>query len=251
MSMFTTSGQLFIGNLLFNNQADSSVNPIASAFQIAGPSATVPPLYVSLHSIPPTNAGLGEPTSTAGGEYVGYARASYDRTQNLVTPRWTATAVSTPEGTSTLYEWSNAFQIQWPTAGSGSTGVTCKYWGLWTAATVGTFIAYGPIVPVSTNFKLGYVENGALSTIVLESGHGIVNTDEIYVFHVYRGYLGSAFSTPSGLERTVNADATRSIGVSVALADDGPVMVVKKSSITVAAGSVPTAASGSLKLYIA
>jgi hypothetical protein len=245
MGLWTTGGQLFIGNLLLNNESDPSVNAIADAFQIAGPSTTVPPLYMSLHSLPPTSAGLGEPTAA---EYEGYARASYSRTQSLSAPRWSTAVVSTPDGN--LYQWSNAFSIQWPTAGGASTGVTCKYWGMWTASTGGTFIAYGPIVPTSTNFKLGFVETGALDVVVLESGHGLVATDEVYVFQPYSGNLGSAFTTGSGLERTLSADASESVTLNSALTSSGPVLLVKKSSITVAAGNIPTAAAGSIKLFI-
>lgn len=88
------------------------------------PSATAGSLYVSLHTADPGETGAG-----AEANYTGYARQGVARSG----AGWD---VSGAVG-------SNAADINFPEATGGSSN--CTHFGIWTAATSGTLLLYGPL----------------------------------------------------------------------------------------------------------
>lgn len=88
-------------------------------------------VYVSLHTANPGNAGANEVTLVA---WPGYARVNAAGAGALSAAFAAATAKTT----------TNANDLLWP-ANDGAAPVTVTHFALWTAATAGECLVYGPL----------------------------------------------------------------------------------------------------------
>lgn len=233
-----------IGDLFLNNNVSGS--QVLIALGLPG-SSTTTNLYASLHtgSVP---SAANEITTAS---YIAYARVAVPRTSTA----WSSTAVG-----SDYYYYTNGAQIQFPTAGVGSSG-TVRAIGLFDAATGGRLLFGGAFTTSTLNEWKIAVTSGAVggttSTVKCDA-HGLSVGDKFVVDRIYDNVIVPTIAVPTaGTEYTVDTvvDADEFTVVESFTTNIG-FMWIKSfqasgavgSFISVTDGSVPTFATGAVKL---
>lgn len=205
-------------------------------------------LYVSLRTSFSANGPGNEVTTT---EYPGYARVAVRRERSFASPGTSKWTWSSPSFT-------NAEAINFPICGTGASG-TIIGWAIYDAATGGNVLFHGPLSASGASFKVGYhtgedASNNTDATFVFSRAHGLSNSDTIRMYQVYDGNLGSgSFATggTNGALATVSGVTADTFQISGTFATVGALMFVKSSSISLAAGKIPSIPAGAMSITFA
>lgn len=236
-----------IGEVYLNGDMTFANNPIAYGFGVTQ-ATNSGYLYVSLRTSFSADGAGNEVTTT---EYPGYARVAVRREKSFASPgasKWTWGTTS----------FTNLEAINFPICGTGASG-TIIGWGIYDAATGGNEMFHGPLVASTATFKVGYhtgedASNNPDATFVFSRAHGLSNSDTIRMYQVYDGNLGSgSFATggTNGALATVSGVTADTFQISGSFATVGAIMFIKSSSISLAAGKIPSIPAGGMTITFA
>ncbi len=236
-----------IGETYLNGDVSLSSNVVAYALGLTQ-ATNSGYLYVSLHKGSPGSDAPGTELTTT--DDPNYARSAVrrEKSHGSGTSKWTFTSNA----------FTNAEAINFLQCGTGATG-TVTNWGIYDAATGGNLLFHGPLVASTATLKIGYHtgedDTGSADLrFVFSRAHSLANSDTIRMYQLYDGDLGNSSSTSgatNGAEATVSGVTTDTFEISYDFGSTGGFMFVKSSSISLAAGKIPSIPAGGMIIRFA